>query len=88
MLCMSRRDFGLGGLRGEPVGVFLLGDIALPTCIPTLITSRETELEISIDVHTLGWERIGGVDGFMAQVDIASKRFFGHIVGIGYFAWR
>jgi hypothetical protein len=88
MLCMSRRDFGLGGLRGEPVGVFLLGDIALPTCIPTLITSRETELEISIDVHTLGWERIGGVDGFMAQVDIASKPFFGHIVGIGYFAWR
>lgn len=40
----------------------LLGDDALPT-LPILITNRETELEISIDVHTLGWERIGGVDG-------------------------
>jgi hypothetical protein len=72
---MSRRDFGLGGLRGELVVFLLLGDVALPSI---LITEVEMEWKISIDIHTTGWERIGGVDGLItAQVDITSKRLFG-----------
>jgi hypothetical protein len=41
----------------------LLGDDALPTYVPTtLLTELEMEWKISIDIRTLGWERIGGVD--------------------------
>jgi hypothetical protein len=34
---MSRRDFGLGGLRGELVDFSFVEGDALPTYIPTLI---------------------------------------------------
>jgi hypothetical protein len=58
---MSRRDFGLGGLRGELVDFSFVG--RCPSYLYTYLNLNwETEKKLSIDIRTLGWERIGGVD--------------------------